>query len=249
MARKGPIGLFGAWMVQLVQVGHLRVAASKATRSRSAQTSTPRRHRRRRSRSRTLPPTFGDVSVGDAGSFSWRGPHRGEPFDWLLSHFAAAANGKQANVATLPSGTRAGEPHARPQPRSPPKQPCSGRFPQQQLARTVFVRLVAPLWHTSSKQPFIACMLLLAGEENWANVGALGAPGEAHVLATLHHTYGTSFAGMKPAGCAALHRAPRFKLDKAGGGIVGRRGDDRFGPSAGVLLLIYSRGAVVPRIR
>jgi len=209
-------------MVQLVQAScHLRIT-SKATRSRSAQTSTPRRHRRRRSRSRTLPPTVGDVSVGDAGSFSRRGPHRGEPFGWLLSHFAAAANGKQANEATLPSGTRAGKPHARPQPCSPPKQPCSGRFPRQQLARTVVVRHVAPVWHTSAKQPFIACMLLLAGEGNWANMGALGAPGDAHVLATLHHDYGAIFPACKPAGCAALHRAPRFKLDKVGGGIVGR---------------------------
>ena len=32
-------------------------------------------------------------------------------------------------------------------------------------------------------------------------------------------------------------------------GLLGERGDDRFGPSAGVLLLIYSRGTMVPRIR
>ena len=139
-----------------------------------------RRHRRQRSRSRTLKPKVGDVSVGDAVSSSRRGTHCGEPFGWL-SHLAAAANGKQA---TWNSG---GKPHARPQPCSPPKQPCTaGWRPRHQLPRTVFVRLVAPVGtRAQSSHLFIACMLLLAGEGNWANMGALGAPGDAHVPATL----------------------------------------------------------------
>ena len=130
-----------------------------------------RRHRRQRSRSRTLKPKVGDVSVGDAVSSSRRGTHCGEPFGWL-SHLAAAANGKQA---TWNSG---GKPHARPQPCSPPKQPCTaGWRPRHQLPRTVFVRLVAPVWHTGAKQPFIYCLHVACRGGKLGEYGRVGCAG------------------------------------------------------------------------